>query len=70
MATVTVNIKHAGKVVTDLPLDTSAPPAAFKQVVYEKTGIPVDRMKVMVKGGILKVYNPRSSYLYPDNLLA
>lgn len=69
MATVIVNIKHAGKVVKDLSLDTSAPPAAFKQVVYEKTGIPVDRMKVMVKGGILKVNSPTLSQLYPDNLL-
>lgn len=55
MAALKVNIKHGGKVIKDLPLDTSAPPAAFKQVVYEQTGIPLDRMKVMLKGGMLKV---------------
>ena len=55
MSTLKVNVKHAGKVIKDLPLDTSAPAATFKQTVYEQTGIPVDRMKVMVKGGILKV---------------
>ncbi|KIY67649.1 cysteine proteinase [Cylindrobasidium torrendii FP15055 ss-10] len=48
-----VNIKHAGK-THSVRLDPSAPPAAFKDAVYQVTGIPVDRMKVMVKGGVLK----------------
>ena len=50
-----VKIKHAGKVYEDLELNTDAPPTAFKQLVYEKTGVPLERMKVMVKGGMLKV---------------
>ncbi|KAG8889023.1 Protein kinase [Tulasnella sp. 332] len=38
----------------DLQLDTAKPGAAFKQTIYEKTGVPLDRMKVMIKGGTLK----------------
>ena len=54
MPSLSVSVKHAGKTYADLPLDTSLPGLNFKQTVYEKTGVPVDRMKVMVKGGILK----------------
>ena len=49
-----VHIKHAGK-KHDVELDTEMPPLAFKEAVYQATGVPVDRMKVMVKGGVLKV---------------
>jgi len=49
-----VSIKHAGKVY-QLTLDTSQPPAVFKQSIYEVSGVPPDRQKVMVKGGVLKV---------------
>lgn len=48
-----VAIKHGGKAY-DVVLDPSLPPSAFKQSIYEVTGVPVDRMKVMIKGGILK----------------
>ena len=54
MAPLAVKIKHAGK-VHDVALDVSLPPGAFKEAVYQKTGVPPDRMKVMIKGGILKV---------------
>ncbi|KIK57595.1 hypothetical protein GYMLUDRAFT_46157 [Collybiopsis luxurians FD-317 M1] len=54
MAPINVSIKHAGKTYANLPLDISLPPGAFKETVYQTTGIPVDRMKVMVKGGMLK----------------
>jgi len=50
-----VSIKHAGKVY-QLTLDPSQPPAAFKESIYEACGVPPDRQKVMVKGGVLKVY--------------
>ncbi|KAF9074412.1 hypothetical protein BDP27DRAFT_1317042 [Rhodocollybia butyracea] len=53
MAPISVNIKNAGKTHA-VQLDTDLPPAAFKEQVYNATGIPVDRMKVMVKGGVLK----------------
>jgi ubiquitin carboxyl-terminal hydrolase 14 len=49
-----VHVKHVGKVY-DVQLDTDQPPLAFKQAVYHLTGVPVDRMKVMIKGGVLKV---------------
>jgi ubiquitin carboxyl-terminal hydrolase 14 len=49
-----VTIKHSGKAY-DVKLDTDQPPAAFRQSIYELTGVPVDRMKVMIKGGVLKV---------------
>lgn len=48
-----VAIKHGGKAY-DVALDPSLPPSAFKQSIYEVTGIPVERMKVMIKGGVLK----------------
>ena len=54
MAPIQVNIKHAGKAYS-LPLDPDLPPAVFKDTVYNATGVPPDRMKVMVKGGVLKV---------------
>jgi hypothetical protein len=54
MTPLSVQIKHAGKVY-DVHLDTDQPPSAFKQEVYQVTGVPVDRMKVMIKGGVLKV---------------
>ncbi|KAJ3808354.1 hypothetical protein F5876DRAFT_46171 [Lentinula aff. lateritia] len=53
MAPISVNIKHAGKTHA-VQLDPDLPPAVFKEAVYNVTGVPVDRMKVMVKGGILK----------------
>ncbi|KAF9528754.1 hypothetical protein CPB83DRAFT_813265 [Crepidotus variabilis] len=48
-----IQIKHSGKSYP-LTLDTDLPPAAFKDAIYQKTGVPVERMKVMVKGGVLK----------------
>ncbi|KAJ6578830.1 hypothetical protein DFH09DRAFT_1030701 [Mycena vulgaris] len=57
MAPISVNIKHSGKSYT-LNLDTDLPAKAFKEEVYQVTGIPVDRMKVMVKGGVLKDDTP------------
>lgn len=54
MAPIQVNIKHAGR-VHNVQLDTDLPPLVFKENVYQVTGVPVDRMKVMIKGGTLKV---------------
>lgn len=57
MPPIRVKVKHAGKVYDneDIVCNTDEAPNAFKQTVYRFTGIPVDRMKVMVKGGTLKV---------------
>lgn len=54
MAPFTVKIKHAGKTL-DLQLDPDQPATVFKDAVYQVTGVPQDRMKVMIKGGVLKV---------------
>ena len=54
MPVLNVKIKHAGNAY-DVELDTDLPGIAFKEAIYQKTGVPVDRMKVMVKGGMLKV---------------
>ncbi len=54
MAPLAVHIKHAGK-VHDVQLDTNLPPGVFKDAIYQVTGVPPERMKVMIKGGILKV---------------
>jgi ubiquitin carboxyl-terminal hydrolase 14 len=54
MAPLAVHVKHAGK-THDVLLDADQPPSAFKQAVYQVTGVPPDRMKVMIKGGVLKV---------------
>lgn len=60
MAPLDVHIKHAGKTY-DVQLDPNLPPAAFKHAVYQLTGVPPDRMKVMIKGGMLKVSLSRFS---------
>lgn len=54
MPIIPVAVKHAGK-THQLQLDTDAPATAFKNNVYQVTGVPPDRMKVMIKGGVLKV---------------
>ncbi|KZT68007.1 cysteine proteinase [Daedalea quercina L-15889] len=53
MAPLAVKIKHAGK-VHDVQLDPNQPATVFKDAVYQVTGVPPDRMKVMIKGGVLK----------------
>lgn len=54
MAPLTVHIKHAGK-THDVTLNPDLPPSVFKDAIYQVTGVPPDRMKVMIKGGVLKV---------------
>ncbi len=49
-----VSVKHAGKVYDDFELDPAAAGSVFKQAIYERTGVPPERMKVMIKGGMLK----------------
>ncbi|KAG6867724.1 hypothetical protein C0993_011945 [Termitomyces sp. T159_Od127] len=69
MAPLAVHIKHAGKIY-DLSLDPALPPAVFKDAVYHATGVPVDRMKVMVKGGVLKVDSSLSLPILIPSLVA
>ncbi|KAJ8592221.1 cysteine proteinase [Rhizopogon salebrosus TDB-379] len=53
MAPLAVHVKHAGKTL-DVELDPTLPPAVFKEAIYQVTGVPPERMKVMIKGGMLK----------------
>ncbi|QRV83368.1 ubiquitin carboxyl-terminal hydrolase [Ceratobasidium sp. AG-Ba] len=53
MSAFTVHIKHGGK-QQSLQLDPEQPPSVFKESIYQVTGVPVDRMKVMIKGSLLK----------------
>lgn len=71
MSALTVHIKHGGKQHT-LQLDPEQPPSVFKEAIYQATGVPVDRMKVMIKGSLLKVgfillrkTRARSNYILP-----
>jgi ubiquitin carboxyl-terminal hydrolase 14 len=48
-----VSVKHSGK-THSISLDASQPPLVFKDAIYQSTGVPPDRMKVMIKGGTLK----------------
>lgn len=63
MSAITVHIKHGGK-QHSLQLDPEQPPSVFKEAIYQVTGVPVDRMKVMIKGSLLKV----SHKLFERNL--
>lgn len=62
-----VSIKHAGRTHA-LSLNTDLPATAFKQSIYEVTGVPVDRMKVMVKGGVLKDDHDWSKVQVKENM--
>ena len=55
MPLISVRINHGGNKPI-LLLDTSKPPRDFKERVSQLTGVPVDRMKVLIKGhlGLLK----------------
>jgi ubiquitin carboxyl-terminal hydrolase 14 len=49
-----IKIKHAGKTY-ELTVDTTAPGSTFKQQVFELTGVEPSKVKIVVKGGMLKV---------------
>ncbi|KAH7334508.1 cysteine proteinase [Rhizoctonia solani] len=69
MPALTVHIKHEGK-QQSLQLDPEQPPSVFKEAIYQATGVPVDRMKVMIKGALLKDdnswkgVNPKAGQIY------
>lgn len=51
-----VSVKWQKEVFPGIEIDTSQPPIVFKSQLYTLTGVPPERQKIMVKGGILKVY--------------
>lgn len=54
MGTFELTLKHAGKSYTLPDFDPSAPATVFKDQIYRLTGVPADKVKVPVKGGMLK----------------
>ncbi|KAK4689792.1 pre-60S factor REI1, partial [Tremellales sp. Uapishka_1] len=63
---ITVTIKHAG---TSHPVevDVGSSGLALKNSIYQLTGVPIERMKVMIKGGILKVGRCRDEQVWVEN---
>ncbi|KAK2996569.1 LOW QUALITY PROTEIN: hypothetical protein RJ639_024812, partial [Escallonia herrerae] len=50
----TVSVKWQKEVYSSVEIDTSQPPYVFKCQLYDLTGVPPERQKIMVKGGLLK----------------
>ncbi|PKA56288.1 Ubiquitin carboxyl-terminal hydrolase 6 [Apostasia shenzhenica] len=49
-----VSVKWQKEVFQAVEIDTSQPPYVFKCQLYDLTGVPPERQKIMVKGGLLK----------------
>ncbi|BGP43280.1 deubiquitinating enzyme [Rhodotorula kratochvilovae] len=54
MAPFALSLKHAGKTYALDSFDPTQSALAFKDQIYHLTGVPVDKVKVPVKGGMLK----------------
>ncbi|GLJ15109.1 hypothetical protein SUGI_0246920 [Cryptomeria japonica] len=50
----TVSVKWQKEIFPAVEIDTSQPPLVFKCQLYGLTGVPPERQKIMVKGGLLK----------------
>lgn len=50
-----VSVKWQKELFKDVEVDTTQPPYVFKCQLYDLTGVPPERQKIMVKGGLLKV---------------
>ncbi|KAF6138212.1 hypothetical protein GIB67_011052 [Kingdonia uniflora] len=50
----TVTVKWQKELFPAVEIDTSQPPLVFKCQLYDLTGVPPERQKIMVKGGLLK----------------
>ncbi|KAK4756441.1 hypothetical protein SAY87_006568 [Trapa incisa] len=49
-----VSVKWQKEVFSDVEINTSLPPYVFKCQLFDLTGVPPERQKIMVKGGLLK----------------
>ncbi|KAL9265573.1 Ubiquitin carboxyl-terminal hydrolase 7-like protein [Drosera capensis] len=49
-----VSVKWQKEVFPAVEIDTSQPPFLFKCQLFDLTGVPPERQKIMVKGGLLK----------------
>lgn len=50
-----VSVKWQKEMFKAVEIDTTQPPYVFKCQLYDLTGVPPERQKIMVKGGLLKV---------------
>ncbi|KAK7844848.1 ubiquitin carboxyl-terminal hydrolase 7 [Quercus suber] len=53
-AMITVSVKWQKELFQAVEIDTSQPAYVFKCQLYDLTGVPPERQKIMVKGGLLK----------------
>ncbi|RXH67357.1 hypothetical protein DVH24_027477 [Malus domestica] len=49
-----VSVKWQKELLKAVEIDTTQPPYVFKCQLYDLTGVPPERQKIMVKGGLLK----------------
>ncbi|CAN1836999.1 Ubiquitin carboxyl-terminal hydrolase 7 [Linum perenne] len=54
MLLVTVSVKWQKEMFQKVEIDTTQPPYVFKCQLFDLTGVPPERQKIMVKGGLLK----------------
>lgn len=50
-----MSVKWQKETFPGVEIDTTQPPYVFKCQLYDLTGVPPERQKIMVKGGLLKV---------------
>ncbi|KAG6655129.1 hypothetical protein CIPAW_05G194700 [Carya illinoinensis] len=51
----TLSVRWQKELFKDVEIDTTQPPYVFKCQLYDLTGVPPERQKIMVKGGLLKM---------------
>ncbi|KAG2379889.1 Ubiquitin carboxyl-terminal hydrolase [Vigna angularis] len=51
---ITVSVKWQKEIFKEVEIDTTQSPYVFKCQLYDLTGVPPERQKIMVKGGLLK----------------
>ncbi|KAF3450629.1 hypothetical protein FNV43_RR06718 [Rhamnella rubrinervis] len=51
---ITVSVKWQKELYRAVEIDTTQPPYVFKCQLFDLTGVPPERQKIMVKGGLLK----------------
>jgi hypothetical protein len=52
---IAVSVKWQKEQFNDLEVDETQPPVVFKTQLFSLTGVPPERQKIMVKGGLLQV---------------
>lgn len=63
-----VSVKWQKELFPAVEIDTTQPPYIFKCQLYDLTGVPPERQKIMVKGGLLKVWGCKSFHFLPYRL--